>query len=294
MASPQQRRKRNQRRGQPRPMTLTPRDTAILAAVYHYRVLRQDQIHALFFGASKTTSQRRLELLYDHGFLNRRFLTVRASYLLSPTLYVLDARGVAHLRSHLGDDALRWQSSDLHVGQQFLEHTLAINDVRIAVTLACQMTGYTLLTWQSETDLKATFDRVDMRDTAGVRHTVSLIPDSYFVLDTPRGIAHLFLELDRGTMTTKRFQNKILTYLAYYQSGAYERRYHTRSLRILTVTLTARRLDSLRQGTRALVDGPRFWFSTLPAISAETVLSAPIWQIAGRDGYVPLVEPLPE
>src|SRR5260221_6982870 len=178
------RKKRNERGSLPPPMELTLRDTRIIEAVYQYRVLRQDQIHALFFGASHTASQRRLALLYHHGFLERRFLTVRASYLLSPTLYMLDKRGAAHLRTALGYDEIAWKPVDVQVGQLFLEHTLAINDVRVAITLACRAPGYELLTWESETDLKADFDRVTLRARTGQRRAVSLIPDSYFVLGT--------------------------------------------------------------------------------------------------------------
>src|SRR5579859_6326821 len=111
------RRKRNERESNPPPMELTERDIQILDMVYRCRVLRQDHIHALFFGSSKTASQRRLALLYHHGFLARRFLTVRASYLLSPALYVLDRRGATCLRTALGYDELHWQTGDTQVGQ---------------------------------------------------------------------------------------------------------------------------------------------------------------------------------
>ncbi len=272
-------------------MQLTPRDTDILEAIYRFRVMRQDQIHTLFFGKSRTASQRRLELLYDHGFIDRRFLTVRASYLLSPVLYILDKRGVAHLRAERGDETMRWQTSDKQIGQQFLEHTLAINDVRIAITLACRRADYSVLIWYGESDLKNDFDRVPALDATGLRKVTSLIPDSYFVLNTPRGIAHFFLELDRGTMTLQRFQNKALAYWAYYQSGAYERRYQTKSLRVLTVTITGKRRENLWQATQKAVESTRFWFGVLNDISNQTVLNTPIWQVVGKEGYFPLIEP---
>jgi hypothetical protein len=45
-------------------MVLTERDKDILEMLYRCRVLRQDQLHTLFFGMSKAASQRRLFLLY--------------------------------------------------------------------------------------------------------------------------------------------------------------------------------------------------------------------------------------
>ncbi|MBK8025150.1 MAG: replication-relaxation family protein [Chloroflexi bacterium] len=69
--------------------------------------------------------------------------------------------------------------------------------------------------WRGENDLKADYDRVNIRSESGRLVNVSVIPDSYFVLQTPLGVAHFFLELDRGTMTVKRFKNKIVAYQTY-------------------------------------------------------------------------------
>jgi hypothetical protein len=286
------RRKRNQRDNNPPPMVLTERDKRIIEAVYQYRVLRQDQIHTLFFGASKAASQRRLALLYHHGFLTRRFLTVRTSYLLSPALYLIDKRGAEVLRAEFGYDVIHWEASDNAVGLQFLEHTLTINDIRIAVTLACQQLDYTLLTWQGEADLKANYVRVNVRTPSGKRQLVSLIPDSYFALETPRGKTHFFLEVDRGTMTTKRFATKVAAYITYYQSGAYEQRYKTKSLRILTITLSERRMEHLRKVTENVGGDTRFWFAIHSQILAKMVLNTPLWRIANSLEPMALIEPL--
>ena len=54
-------------------MRLTARDVEILKAVHECRVLRGDQLQALFFGSQSTASYR-LSRLYQHGFLDRHFL----------------------------------------------------------------------------------------------------------------------------------------------------------------------------------------------------------------------------
>jgi hypothetical protein len=173
------------------------------------------------------------------------------------------------------------------VKPDFLEHALAINDVRIAVTLACRQPGFQVLEWHSETQLKQDYDRVRLR---GRRQPVPVVPDSYFALDTPRGKAHFFLELDRGTMTTKRFRGKVEAYLEYYKSGGYEKRYGTRSLRVLTVTLSEARLSNLKAVTEEAGGGGWFWFAELSQLKAKTVLTAPVWRVAGREGQQPLVQ----
>lgn len=275
------RRKRNQRDSNPPPMILTERDKRIVEAVYQCRVLRQDQIHTLFFGASKAASQRRLALLYHHGFLTRVFLTVRASYMLSPALYMLDRRGAELLRSELGYDDISWTAKSHDVGQPFLEHTLAINDVRVAVTLACKTHGFTLLEWRSEADLKGEYDRVTIQQRNGSKQSVSLIPDSFFAVQTPRGKAPFFLEVDRGTETTGRFQDKIRAYQAYVQTGAYEKRYGYKSVRVLTVAFSQKRLESLRTVTEEVGGKERYWFALHPEITPQSVFDELIWLSCG-------------
>lgn len=282
------RRRRGQRTIQPPAMRLTQRDKQIVEAVKLFRVLRQDQIQALFFG-SKTATQRRLALLYDHGFLERQFLPVRGGILNSPILYLLDKRGAEMLRAEFGYDDLNWNPRNNQVGYEFLDHTLAINDVRISVSLACRDAGYQIQIWQDEADLKADYDYVTLRPRTGKPQKVSVIPDSFFVLQTPHGRAPFFLELDRGTMTTKRFRTKIEAYIAYLASGQYQQRFQVKSLRVLTVTLGAQRCNNLKRVTEEAGGKQWFYFATLAELSWQKILYAPVWQVAGFEGYTPLI-----
>ncbi len=152
----------------------------------------------------------------------------------SPTLYVVGKRGLGVLREVLdcGPEGLRRRLDGRELSLLFLEHVLAINDVRVAVMVAARRNGYDLEQWLDDATLKADYDRVTITARSGRRRQVSLIPDSYFVLQVPQGRACFFLELDRGTMTAGRFQNKVLAYQAYIASGQYERRYGTRSLAV--------------------------------------------------------------
>ncbi len=71
----------------------------------------------------------------------------------------------------------------------------------------------------------------------------------YFVLNLGDRRAHFFLELDQATMSNKRWKTRILAYKAYTDSGKYQKRYHTQSLRILTVRTTQARLGNLKMTT---------------------------------------------
>ncbi len=272
------RRRRDERDPHPPRMVLTKRDKAVIQTVYECRVLRQDQLQALFFG-SQTSAQRRLALLFHHGYLARQFLLVRGGIMNSRILYLLDRRGEELLRAEWGLEDVGWNRSHNEVSNDFIEHALAINDFRVAVTLACREFEYRLLDWHSEWQVKQDYDRVRLH---GRGRPIAVVPDSYFALETPRGKTHFLLELDRGTMTTKRFRTKIEAYIAYYRSGGYERRYKTRSLRMLTVTLSKGRLDSLKKVTEEAGGKTWFWFGVLDELTPDTVLDAPVWHVAGQ------------
>jgi hypothetical protein len=135
------RRRRDKRLKLPPLMRLTDRDKQIIQAVCEYRVLRQDQVQALFFG-HKAAAQRRLVKLYDYGYLERYFLPTRGGLMSSPILYGLDKRGAELLRVEFGFEDLRWYPSRKAMKDDFLEHSMAIAEFRIAVTLACRNLGY--------------------------------------------------------------------------------------------------------------------------------------------------------
>jgi hypothetical protein len=242
--------------------------------------LTTQQLQTLFFPSSHT-AYARLSALYHHAYLDRKFLGVHADKMNTPILYVLDKRGAALLQAERGLEVV-WSQELRHLTFSFLEHTLAINTVRVAVTKACEQPGFSLLRWSGENELKADYDYVTIRTAMGRIQSVSVIPDSFILLDTPRGKAAFCLELDRGTMTTARFKTKVEAYMAYYSSGGYQRRYGTRSLRVLTVTPSQGRVASLRRVTEAAQGKQRFWFTTLDQISPVSVLTRPIWEVATK------------
>src|SRR5690606_26741363 len=207
---PSQRARRDTRKGSPPAIRLTQRDIEIIRAVYDYRLLTTQHLKTLFF-PSLHQAYARLSALYHHGFLNRVFLGVYADKMNTPILYVLDKRGAELLQGEQGIDVI-WTKELKSLTTQFLEHTLAINTVRVAVAKAAADFDYKLLTWKGENEIKADYDYVTIRGKTGRMQSVSVIPDSYFALETPKGKAHFFLELDRGTMTTQRFKTKILAY----------------------------------------------------------------------------------
>ena len=276
-------------------MRLTPRDIRLIHAVHRYRVLRRNQVQRLLF-PSKNTANERLKLLYQHGYLARRRLPVEYGQGSAQALYMLATRGATLVAEELGLDLaeIDWRRTHNHVSSPFLEHTLMINDVRLAVELASQSQGYAVETWLREEELKARTDRIWIQGEARKKRRVTLIPDAYFRLTWRQKRASFYLEADRGTETNGRWAQKVQAYLAYVQSGAYLRRYGSNCLRVLVVTPGERRMANLLRATSraCAVDAQRlFWFTTLERIKPETVLDAPIWQVAGEDAMMRLMAP---
>jgi hypothetical protein len=83
---------------------------------------------------------------------------------------------------------------------------------------------------------------------------------------------------------------EIRAYQAYIDSGAYHARFGSRGLRVLTVTTSPARLANLKRIPEEVGGRSRFWFTTMPEVTPETVLTEAIWAVAGRDDRHALVD----
>ena len=276
-------------------MVLTERDRAIVVAVYQHRYLSTTQIEALLFPpdqgqahSTKTSRCRlRLKLLYHHGFLGRLATGAQSPAAHSDLVYFLDRRGADLLRREQGTD-VQWRPRHHGLSALFLEHTLRTNDVRIALTLATGRCGGKLLAWSDEVRLKMMNEKVP--DLAHPGRTLPFRPDAFFGIEVGEKRARFFLEVDRGTMTTKCFQRKVRAYLSARQTGRTQEHFGTQNFRVLTVTTSHRRLTSLQHAVEKAGGDHHFWFSTLDKISPATVLHEAIWRVAGDATAHRLVE----
>lgn len=288
----------DERARNPSPMRITERDLDILEGIYRNRALTGDQIDTLYFGTeggeAKTASKRRLRKLYDHRFVERKFLPVYKGS--SPTIYVLDRLGADALRRERGHDGLTWYNSNKDLKHEFLEHTIALADFMAAVQLATQSGDYTFDEWITEQQIKADYDYVTVKPPRGKLRKLPVMPDTYFAVTTKDGRRYpYFVELDRGTTTTKRFKDKVRAYIEYHKSGLYTKRFNNRAITVLTVISTTakdggtRRLRSLKQATESIGKPQWFLFTVLPLVAPETVFAEPIWNEAGSKELRPLI-----
>ena len=291
-------------------LRLTPRDAAILIAIYQYRALTTPQVETLFFSLNRTGAQQgekgkintrcqyRLQLLHQHGYLLRDEQPQKLTEGRKPFVYWLDKSGALFVREHLDGEELDWSHREHRVSPFFLEHLLATNDARIALTVDAHKHGFAIATWLDDRTLKRQqmTDTVTLRGPNGRMQRAAVVPDGYFVLDTGAHLYHHFLEMDLSTVTgvasvwgRRDWARKVAAYLEYYRSGKYQERYKTQGLRILTVTTGEKRLANLKAATEKAGGKARFWFTTFERMRTSDVLVEPIWEKAGDEGLHSLI-----
>ncbi len=291
---------RYRRARDPPSMQLRERDMMIIRLVWDCRYLTRLQIQRFLFPSQekgkehsrKNIVTKRLMLLYHNGYVDRLHPPVASNRGSSPIVYCLDRKGARLLAAELGVDmpALGWQKRQRGRGLLFLEHTLAVNDFRIAVTLAARQDGYAILRWLDERSLRENELREGLKEIAlGVGKGRSILPDAYFTLEVHGKKAGFFVEVDRGTTPGRRIRRKVRIYREYYASGLYEEHFQRRRFRVLTVTTSDRRLGNLKRWAETERGGWLFWFTTERSVGPEAVLSQAIWKVAGEEGFHALV-----
>lgn len=178
-------------------------------------------------------------------------------------------------------------------GKRFLEHLLATNDVRVAFTVSAQAHDFQIVTWRDEQTLRSPQmkDVVVIKGPDGAQAKSAVVPDSYCRLDASTDTFNFMLEIDMRTVTgeasmwgRRDWARKVKVFLEYYRSGAYQKRYKTADMRVLTITTGEKRLANLKRITEAAGGKARFWFTTFELVQSGDVLTKPIWSIASRQG----------
>lgn len=249
-----------------KPIQLTDRDIALLDAIYKYRVLHRSHISDLFFAGVNdegSSARRRLNLLYQHGYLERipRFISPPVN---NPgPAYRLAQRGAVLLSERASVSLAEfnyWGKSedrDSHigsVGHAYLEHNLTLADIRLWFERQAANANCTIATWLDYFDLRSSWktERVLIRLTPQAAvEDVAIAPDGYMVLETEKGRGHFFLEFDRGTETIgKQWKRKVLAYQEYLASGKFHQCYqaaaHT-GFRVLTIASSMKRATNLHK-----------------------------------------------
>jgi predicted transcriptional regulator len=180
---------------------ITDRDMQLLLQLYEHKVLTTHQVYELHF-SSHHRARKRLSLLYDRGMVDRFRPPRRPGS--HPHHYVLDERGAKLVAGYLGvelkelkyrrDRLLRLSRSP------YLRHLREANGFFSGLAHACRHQGYgnVLSGWLGERRAKF----------RGIR------ADGLGVVRGPSGPVSFWLEIDLGTETHERLQEKMDWYRA--------------------------------------------------------------------------------
>jgi hypothetical protein len=246
-------------------LQVTPRDEIVLSECALCRVLDREQIQKIAGFNSVTRANERLLRLTNAGLLKRFFLGTRAGG--TKALYTVTKNGAATI----GTDArpLQRTRDSLLVGDQFVEHQLAINNIYVQLKVwAIPLSGVRFLRWIS-------FPSV-------VSQTIPLIPDGYFELESPTGKICCFCEVDRGSESSKAWTKKTSLYLQMAVTGEFTKTFRQQRFRVLILAHSERRMNQLRKTVSKQTE-KLFWFATLDDINREGLFSS-CWSRPTADG----------
>jgi len=252
---------------------LTARDQEILCHVHRHRFLRSDHLAALTTGSPQQVL-RRLQRLYHHGFLERPRCQI--DYYQSGSrriAYGIGNKGAAWLKRELALSyhQIDWKRKN-HVGRLFLEHTLLVSDIMVAIELACRnRKDIRLLTTD---DLHIPKMREPFQWSVNIDGKCGVVPDRVFGLESNGKRCWYFLEADRATMPVTRgsldqtsFYRKLLAYEATWKQNIPRRDFDIHRFRVLTVTTNSERVQAMIEACQRLKQGRGLFLFT----DAETV-----------------------
>lgn len=259
------RRKRRFVRETPEPFQLTERDITLVGLVAEHRFLRSTHLSELVEAPHKKVCDR-LTSLFHSGYLDRpraQLEFFREDGGSAAMVYALANRGAQLLITHHGPDiaAVDWARKNDLAGRPFIQHTLAIADVRVALkrairTRPCfQILEPEELIATAPAETRARERPWTWRTT--VRHNdaaveLGVAPDYAFAIQYPDGRFRAFLvECDRGTMPVDRanlqqtsLKRKFLAYTAAKRAELHQRHFGWKAFRVLVITNSRERADN--------------------------------------------------
>src|SRR5712664_918315 len=117
-------------------------------------------------------------------------------------------------------------------------------------------------------------------------------PDAYFALEDAKGRTNFFLEADRGTMTLKRFHQKLKAYAAYWREKKHHDKFGIKHFRVLSVTTSAQRQENLASAVHADDDlrplARMFLFTEEQRLSLgrPPCIFEPVWRMPGQTAAI--------
>jgi len=245
----------NNRKG----IILQKRDRHLLRELGVMRVIDRIQAMCVAGFGSITRANSRLLALVRAGLLLRFFMGTDA--VGKKALYTLSPKGAV-----LGETryrGLRRGRDEVLVADYFVTHQLKINEI------------YCALKYRPIPIPETKFVRwVSFSEPVGTG--TALMPDGYAEVAATGKFLAAFLEVDLGHETRAVWAKKVREYLRLAMSNTFPQQFGQDRFRVLAITNSDNRLESLRLTTAAETD-KIFWFTTFDAITRDGFWSA-IWK----------------
>ena len=267
------------KRAKVRPFAVQERDLDIIKQVHKHRFLSSEHIAALIDGSGQGIL-RRLQLLYHAGYLDRPREQIKPYHAGSAAMvYGIGNKGADYLSQALNvpRSKVDWTSKNREAKTVFLEHTLEIGNFMVCLELACRQVKNVELIGPGEILRQTAKARKEnglswavaktIKDekTGDQKHyTFSLVPDKVFGLHFPedppdRNKAFFFLEVDRSTMPINSrnlfrssFAKKLSLYWESWQQGLFEKNFHFKNARVLTLAKSSARIGSMIEAAKVV------------------------------------------
>ncbi len=224
-----------------------------------------------------------MRLLYHHGYLERvRLEELRGAENL---VYSLTEKGAVLLAEadRVTREEIPWGRYMNKVSPTHIRHLLAINDVLLSFQLVLseakarrEIAEFYIKRGEPKKDRLP----LQLRSADGRRVQVAIVPDAFIAIKfDARNYGVYFVEVDRATMSTGRWQEKIQVYREYNHSQHLRDKFKAEWCIVLTVAPSEKRIASLAEKTVALGGRRGFWFTTGEQITPATA-GGRIWMRA--------------
>ena len=288
MEEPKIRRRTFVRKGAVAPLRLQPRDIELLKSIAEHRFLNTSQILALHKGSSRNLLER-LSRMYHAGYLERPRVQRRVRLASSHLVYCLGRQGVEVVATSVEErEAMLRRLRENERTLPLLAHSLMISHFRVCLELAVSKSdNVKIVRWVQGYDLKSLLSK------RGVH--APLVPDAFFVLETPTHRYPLFLEADRATMSIERYVAKLRLYWQHHMGRSFKDTLGISYFRVLTITPSEGRTENLCKASRDADDRRAgsamylFLSQTQYDVSNADVLLQEVWRSAKGDGLKAII-----
>ncbi len=234
------------------PTVISPTDLDILQVCYQLRFATIAHLSALTNRERNALNRRILQLIAEKYIYRVTFPNPNQKHI-----YTLGIEGFKHLAHlgliHIDEVPTRFRASELK--PLFLEHALFISDIHATLILATRNNHLELTEWREG---KSIYDSVTFFN--GIKkERLPVCPDGFFEIrnnqrEAPRNKLAFVLEADRSTTTRRTFQDKLVAYTHYLDQKRQVEFFKVGWFRVVTLTLTQARADSLANLANEIVD----------------------------------------